>query len=297
MVHEPEVDLPRLGLEARVEGAPGVVGAEVVVHRLDAAGQRPLTQGGVGHQRDVQVGARRGDAVVEDVRRPETQLDLDGDDRGDAGGPADGRGRDLAQRDPPYHPLLDVLFLEVLEGDLQRGRGVDPGHFEDVDAFGPGEVVEDLVDAGLDRLGSTVAHHGAPDEGALDAQHHLRGVFGVLAKVRRHHGLGVALGGAVELAGVPKVAARLERRPERFEDLGLGEGRGARWEAYGVMVGSVSRGCMVRVCVREEHNKIMHASDARRQGRLCDVMWCRQRTHETKTCRTNLLSYQFRHFY
>lgn len=178
-----------------------------------------MAEGGVGHQRDVVLGARGGDAVGQHVRAEEAQLDLDGVDLGERGGLVDGRGRHLAERDAAQQTLVDVL-LHHPEGVGEGHVGVAAGALEQVELLAAVELLQDVVERAPDRLGRAVDALVA--DGALDAEDHLVGVLGVLGEVARHEGHGVARGRAVELAAVPEGHAVLDGGAHGREGLLVG---------------------------------------------------------------------------
>lgn len=126
----------------------------------------------------------------------------------------DGGGRDLAEADAAHEALVDVL-LHGAEGDGQRRLPVEAGGLEEVDLLlAAAQLGEGGVDGAPDLLGRAVEDVralGRVADGALDGEDDLVGVLGVLCEVALEQGRAVVAGrGAVDLAAVPEVGARVE---------------------------------------------------------------------------------------
>jgi len=236
-VDQPEV--PLQGALLVLGQQPAEVALGDVAELGDGARQHAAAQRRVGHDGDAQLGAGLGDAVVQDVGRPERQLDLDGGDgvdlvpvvvsnagclavnRGKNVRPSDGLRVDLAQPDG-----LDLALAHQLRQDghrlLDGGVGVLPRALEDVDALGAAQHAQALVDAAADVGLGAVGRELAALEAALDAEHHLVRPVGVPREVVVQQVHRVALGRAVQLARVPEVGAQRERRVEALEARLLG---------------------------------------------------------------------------
>ena len=186
--------------------------------------------GRVSHKRDAVLGSRLGDTVLKDVSNKETQLNLDGDNLSVLDGLVDGRGGDLAEGNTADQAAIDVL-LDGLEGDLHRNVRIPTGALEDINLLTAVELLQARVDGAADLLGRAAGGHARGPAGALDAEHDLVGILGVLGKVLLEQDERVVLGRAVELAGVPEVAPALEGRLHCLEGLLGWGGVGAPGEA------------------------------------------------------------------
>lgn len=83
--------------------------------------------------------------------------------------------------------------------------------------------------------------------------------------------MSVAVGGAVEFACVPEVAACFERRAEGLEDLGLGDGRGASWEACVGCVSLTDCGHVVRFGCNDMGREGNEEEEEEEEKQVCDV--------------------------
>jgi hypothetical protein len=190
-----------------------------------------------------------GHPVLERVGREEAHLGLHRGNRMHSSGPLDRRRRDLAQpnrADPSLGHQLRERLHRRLDGDV----GVHPRALEDVDLFGPVQDAQRLFDVLADVLGRGIGGTRLEVEGALDAEHHLVGILGVLGEVRLEQVQRVVVGRAVEdtlasmmsdischgsAAGraypVPEVGAIVQRRLHGLN--GLFDGQGVPEERQG----------------------------------------------------------------
>lgn len=236
-----DVPLKRARLEAR-EPAAVVVGRQIV-QGLELARQPAAAHGAVRHERDAQLAARVGHAVlVQHVAREEGKLLLDRGGRVDGVGAADGGRADLAEPVRADLALADQL-REGLDGGLDGHLGVDARALEQVDGLGAIEHLQSLIDGGAEPFGAAVGGLAPDVVGALEAEEDARRVLRVLGEVVLEEVQGVGVGGTVEGAlgkRWRRVSARSVVFGERNE---MRKGAWAKCLAYRVpKVGSVLQG-------------------------------------------------------
>ncbi len=176
----------------------------------------PTPDGRIRHERDSVLRARGGDPVGQHLRAEEAQLNLDGGDLGVLHGLVDSGRGDLAERDAPQQPLVDVL-LHGAESVLHRHVGVAAGTLEEVELLAAVELLQHVVDGAAYSFGRPIRALGA--HAAFDAEDDLVGVLGVLGEVGLQEGHGVAIRGAIEFSAIPKVHAALQGGAHSLEGL------------------------------------------------------------------------------
>lgn len=148
LVGDPVVVREDVVLELR-EALLGIAGGDVGVAANRGRRQHAAAQRAVGDDGDAEVGARRGDAVAQDVGRPQAELDFDGGDGVDGRGAADRGGFHFREADG-----ADLAFGDAGgeggHGRFHGGVGVDASALEDVDWELAVEEAQTLVDGASD---------------------------------------------------------------------------------------------------------------------------------------------------
>ncbi len=181
---------------------------------------------------DPELGTGLADPVVQRVRHPQGELDLDGSDLGDLDGLADGVGVDLGERD-----ATDLARLRVAVEEAQRvevvGLGHPAAHLEHVDLGLGADQAQTVLDALTDVSWGVVADQARSDA-ALDVDADLLGILRVLVEVLLQERQGVVLQGRpVHLAAVPRIGAMVQRRLHERDLLFLGRlGGGVPGQAH-----------------------------------------------------------------
>lgn len=163
--------------------------------------------GRVGHDGNVVLGARRRDAIVQNVRRKQAQLQLRELHGHHADRLLNRLDRALAERDAANLARVDVFRANHVERRRKVGRGVAARQRENVEPLGAAELREDVVDGRADKGGAGVGRQLLRVQAALDADDHVGGVRRVARKVLAQKDLAVPVGRAVKLGAAPEAAA------------------------------------------------------------------------------------------
>ena len=204
--------------EARL-GAAEVRGVEAV-DPLHRAGQEAAAQRAVGHQADAQL-AQGGQDLGFRVAGPQRILALDGRDRMDGVGLADGLGSGLGQPEPAHLAGLD----QVADGAghvLDRHGGVDPMLVEEIDDINA-QALQRGVGDGLDVLGPAVDPETG---GAVELEAELGGDPHLVADRRQAAADQLLVDiGSVDLGGVEECHAPVDGVAQQGDGVGFGKGR------------------------------------------------------------------------
>src|SRR3989441_4917614 len=200
-----QVALEVLSDEARVSLAPVVVGE--VVNGADLAGEKAVTERGVGNEADAQLAQQRQQVGLW-VAGPQGVLRLQRCDRVHGVGAADRVGACLGQADVADLALGDQPG-QSSDGLLDGSVAVDPVLVVQVDVVGA-QPLEGALDCGADVFRAAVSDSGAAtgvrDEAELRGHHHL-----VAAALHRPPDQLLAVEWAVDLGSVDVGDAQVQR--------------------------------------------------------------------------------------
>lgn len=158
--------------------------------------------------RNIKLSASLKHAVLERLGIPDGQLHLNGRDLGHLCSSTDRLGADLAQRDAPDIPGLNVL-AHGLHGHFNVHLGVFSGRLKLIDPSLAPNQTDRVLDAGPNTFRRGVRQQ-ARKHAAFDVEEDLVYLLRILVVVTLEHGKGVVVWRAVELAAVEVVAAGIE---------------------------------------------------------------------------------------
>ena len=210
--------------------------------------QEASSEGRVADDGNAQLSARRRNAVLEDLERPQRELDLDGRDGVHSVRLADRSSTDLRQADALDLARLDIL-CDIANGLLKRHRQINTCYppsvlihvinhkliihttLKQIQLLLPIQHPQRLLHRPLNPRLTPIRGQLARHTPALDGQHHFLRVFRVLGEVLIEQVQRVALGCAVDFAAVPGIGAQGERGAHCLEGLLLRGGAHAPCQA------------------------------------------------------------------